>query len=108
MLILQLQVPLFGMQLGRKGTIQLGNVFICVGAVLQASSYSVAQITVGRIVCGAGIGCIAAAVPTYMAEMSLEAGERGPETAYQLALLISGIPLAYWIVSDPLEARQTE
>lgn len=29
--------------------------------------------------------------------MSLEAGERGPEVSYQLALLITGIPLAYWI-----------
>lgn len=87
------------MQLGRKGTIQLGNLLVCIGALLQASTYSVAQIIVGRIVTGCGIGCIAAAVPTYMAEMSLEAAERGPEISYQLALLISGIPLAYWIVS---------
>lgn len=29
--------------------------------------------------------------------MSLEAGERGPEVSYQLALLITGVALAYWI-----------
>lgn len=29
--------------------------------------------------------------------MSLEAAERGPEVSHQLALLITGIPLAYWI-----------
>jgi hypothetical protein len=29
--------------------------------------------------------------------MSLEAKERGPEVSYQLALLISGVALAYWI-----------
>ena len=29
--------------------------------------------------------------------MSLEAGERGPEVSYQLALLISGVALAYWV-----------
>lgn len=32
-----------------------------------------------------------------MAEMSLEASERGPEVSYQLALLISGVALAYWV-----------
>ncbi|KAI6788842.1 putative sugar transporter STL1 [Hortaea werneckii] len=94
---MSLAVPFFGMQIGRKGTIQLGHLLVCIGALLQSSAYSLAQITVGRIVAGAGIGCIASAVPTYMAEMSLEASQRGPETQYQLALLISGIPLAYWI-----------
>jgi MFS family permease len=85
------------MQLGRKRTILLGNLFICIGAVLQASAFSVPHILVGRIVTGAGIGCIASTVPTYMAEMSLEANERGPEVSYQLALLISGVALAYWL-----------
>ncbi|KAI6813612.1 putative sugar transporter STL1 [Hortaea werneckii] len=94
---MSLAVPFFGMQIGRKGTIQLGHLLVCIGALLQSSAYSLTQITVGRIVAGAGIGCIASAVPTYMAEMSLEASQRGPETQYQLALLISGIPLAYWI-----------
>jgi len=95
--VMSLAVPFFGMQIGRKGTIQLGHLLVCLGALLQSSAYSLAQITVGRIVAGFGIGCIASAVPTYMAEMSLEASQRGPETQYQLALLISGIPLAYWI-----------
>lgn len=29
--------------------------------------------------------------------MSLEARERGPEVSYQLALLITGVALAYWV-----------
>jgi MFS family permease len=95
--VMSLCTSFFAMQLGRKRTILLGNLLICIGAVLQASSYSVAQILVGRIVTGSGIGCIASSVPTYMAEMSLEASERGPEVSYQLALLISGVALAYWI-----------
>jgi hypothetical protein len=32
-----------------------------------------------------------------MAEMSLDAKERGPEVSYQLALLITGVALAYWV-----------
>ncbi|KAK7900272.1 hypothetical protein LTR67_004018 [Exophiala xenobiotica] len=95
--VMSLCVSFFGMQIGRKGTILLGCLLICIGALLQASTYSVAQIIVGRIVTGCGIGCIASAVPTYMAEMSLEARERGPEVSYQLALLISGVALAYWV-----------
>ena len=95
--IMSLCVSFFGMKLGRKGTILLGDLFICIGALLQASTYSVGQIIVGRIVTGCGIGCIASAVPTYMAEMSLEAKERGPEVSYQLALLITGVALAYWV-----------
>lgn len=94
---MSLCVAFFGMKIGRRGTILLGNFLICVGAVLQAATYSVSQIIVGRIVAGCGIGCIASAVPTYMSEMSLEANERGPEVSYQLALLITGVALAYWI-----------
>ncbi|CAD0113276.1 unnamed protein product, partial [Aureobasidium uvarum] len=82
--VMSLCVSFYGMQIGRKGTILLGCLLICIGALLQASTYSVGQIIVGRIVTGAGIGNIAAAVPTYM-------------VSYQLALLISGVALAYWI-----------
>ena len=95
--VMSLCVSFFGMKIGRKGTILLGCLLICIGALLQAATYSVGQIIVGRIVAGAGIGCIASAVPTYMAEMSLEAKERGPEVSYQLALLITGVALAYWV-----------
>lgn len=95
--IMSLCVSFFGMKIGRKGTILLGCLLICIGALLQASTYSTGQIIVGRIVTGSGIGCIASAVPTYMAEMSLEAKERGPEVSYQLALLITGVALAYWV-----------
>lgn len=95
--VMSLCVTFFGMQLGRRGTILLGTALICCGALLQASTYSVAQIIVGRIVTGCGIGCIASAVPTYMAEMSLEAKQRGPEISYQLALLITGVAMAYWV-----------
>lgn len=88
---MSLAITLFGMKLGRRKTILLGNGLICIGAALQAATYSIAQIVVGRIICGFGIGCIASSVPTYMAEMSLEAKERGPEISYQGALLITGV-----------------
>jgi len=64
--IMALCVSSFGMKIGRKGTILLGCLLICIGALLQASTFSLAQIFVGRVVTGSGIGCIASAVPTYM------------------------------------------
>ncbi|USP78017.1 hypothetical protein yc1106_05291 [Curvularia clavata] len=95
--ICSILVSIIGMPLGRRNIILLGNAFVVVGAILQASFWSVAQIIVGRIFCGFGIGFISCTVPTYMAEMSIEAEERGPEVAFTCALLISGIPIAYWI-----------
>jgi MFS family permease len=63
-------VSIIGMPLGRRNIILLGNAFVVVGAVIQASSWSVGQIIAGRILCGFGIGFISCTVPTYMAEMS--------------------------------------
>ncbi|KAH7092233.1 putative sugar transporter STL1 [Paraphoma chrysanthemicola] len=95
--VCSLFVSIVGMPLGRRNILLLGNAFVIVGASLQASAWSVAHIIVGRILCGFGIGFISCTVPTYMAEMSISPGERGPEVAFTCCLLISGIPIAYWI-----------
>ncbi|KAI1297801.1 general substrate transporter [Xylaria venustula] len=55
---------------GRKGAIYVGCVLFVVGAVLQASAFSLAQMTVGRLVVGLGVGSAAAIVPLYIAEVS--------------------------------------
>ncbi|KAK4915782.1 hypothetical protein LTR49_016151 [Elasticomyces elasticus] len=77
-------------RLGRRGTVIMGNIVAIVGSLLQASSYSVAQLIVGRLCTGFAIGCISSAVPTYLSETGVEIGDRGPAN-------ISGVPLAYWI-----------
>jgi MFS family permease len=51
-------VTVVGMPLGRRGCILLGDALVIIGAALQASSWSVAQIIVARILCGFGIGFI--------------------------------------------------
>jgi len=51
-------VTFVGMPLGRRGCILLGDALVIVGAALQASSWSVAQIITARIICGFGIGFI--------------------------------------------------
>ncbi|KAN0103238.1 putative sugar transporter STL1 [Hyaloscypha variabilis] len=92
-----LVVMWIGLRLGRRRCIIIGDIFVIVGTAVQASSFSVAQIIVARVICGTGIDFISCTVPTYMAEMSIESKERGPEVAKQCAWLISGIALAYWL-----------
>jgi MFS family permease len=90
-------IAFFSFRMGRRGTVILGNIAAIIGSVLQASSYSVAQLIVGRLCTGFAIGCISSAVPTYLSETGVEVGDRGPANAFNAALLISGVPLAYWV-----------
>ncbi|KAK5107240.1 hypothetical protein LTR62_001594 [Meristemomyces frigidus] len=90
-------IAFFSFRMGRRGTVLLGNLMAIIGSVLQASAYSVAQLIVGRLCTGFAIGCISSAVPTYLSETGVEVGDRGPANAFNAILLISGVPLAYWI-----------
>lgn len=56
-------------QFGRKMSIYLGCILFVVGAVLQAAAYTVAQMSVGRLVVGFGVGSAAMVVPLYVAEV---------------------------------------
>lgn len=55
---------------GRKAAIYAGCSLFIAGAILQAAAFSLAQMTVGRFVVGAGVGSAAAIVPMYIAEVS--------------------------------------
>ncbi|KAK4959133.1 hypothetical protein LTR10_003932 [Elasticomyces elasticus] len=71
-------------RLGRRGTVIMGNIVAIIGSLLQASSYSVAQLIVGRLCTGFAIGCISSAVPTYLSETGVEIGDRGPANVSKL------------------------
>ncbi|OWZ74777.1 MFS transporter, SP family, solute carrier family 2 (myo-inositol transporter), member 13 [Cryptococcus neoformans var. grubii Br795] len=58
----------WGDRLGRKMAILISDVFFTVGAVIIASSYSVPQIIVGRIVLGVGVGGAAVIAPLFITE----------------------------------------
>ncbi|KAF2242351.1 MFS transporter [Trematosphaeria pertusa] len=90
-------IAFFTFNIGRRGTIIMGNIAAVIGSVIQASSYSVGQLITGRLCTGFAIGCISSAVPTYLSETGIEIGDRGPANAFNAILLISGVPLAYWI-----------
>lgn len=49
--VCSLFVTVVGMPLGRRRCIMLGDACVIIGASIQASSWSVAQIIVGRVLC---------------------------------------------------------
>ncbi|KAF2725812.1 MFS transporter [Polychaeton citri CBS 116435] len=55
---------------GRKVAIYVGCALFVVGAILQAAAYSLAQMSVGRLIVGFGVGSAAMVVPLYIAEIS--------------------------------------
>lgn len=67
-----------------------------IGAILQISSYSVAQMIVGRIVAGLGNGLNTATAPVWQAETS-KAAWRGKLVVIELILNIAGFSLSNWI-----------
>ena len=56
-------------QYGRKMAIYVGCLLFTIGAILQAASYSIAQMAIGRLVVGFGVGSAAMVVPLYIAEI---------------------------------------
>ncbi|KAL0932938.1 hexose carrier [Colletotrichum truncatum] len=86
----------FGERLGRRKSIGIGCLIMVVGAVLQAAAYGRAQLIVGRIVSGVGMGIVNSTVPVLQAEFSPKAS-RGIYVCAQLSTLNFGIFLIYWI-----------
>jgi MFS family permease len=79
--------------LGRKKTVLIGTTIMSIGAILQITTYSVAQIIVGRIVAGIGNGLNTATAPPWQAETS-KAAWRGKLIVIELILNIAGFSLS--------------
>ncbi|KAJ9652576.1 hypothetical protein H2198_008188 [Neophaeococcomyces mojaviensis] len=57
-------------QYGRKVAVYVGCALFTIGAILQAASYTIAQMAVGRLIVGFGVGSAAMVVPLYIAEIA--------------------------------------
>ncbi|KAJ5082308.1 sugar transporter [Penicillium argentinense] len=90
-----LTVIISGDQFGRSLAVMLGELIIIIGAVLQASSFELAQLIVGRIIASFG-NDMAAVLPTWNGECS-RAKSRGRAVMWQLNINLFGITLAYWV-----------
>lgn len=86
----------FGDKAGRKKTIFWGCVILMIGAILQATSFHVPQMIVGRFVAGLGNGMNTAAIPVWQSETAA-AHHRGRFIILQLVLNQVGNVMAQWI-----------
>ncbi|KAF9230631.1 general substrate transporter [Melanogaster broomeanus] len=75
-----------------------------IGAILQATSYSYAQLVVARIITGMGNGLNTSTVPTYHAECS-PAAKRGSLIMIEGSLITFGIMLSYWASGSSAQWR---
>ncbi|CAI7669283.1 unnamed protein product [Penicillium pancosmium] len=85
-----------GERLGRKKSIILGTLIMAVGTILQASSFSLAQMFVGRIVLGIGNGVNTATAPIWQTETS-QLKWRGKLVVFEMMMNIAGFCLVNWI-----------
>ncbi|KAF2198998.1 general substrate transporter [Delitschia confertaspora ATCC 74209] len=85
-----------GNLLGRKRTIMLGSFIMVIGAIIQASSFSLAQLIPGRLITGFGNGMNTSTVPIWQSETS-KSHRRGQMVMIEGSLIVFGIMLSYWI-----------
>lgn len=69
---------------------------VIIGAILQASAFTVPALVIGRIITGVGTGLKTSTVPMYQAELC-EAKSRGRLVSAEVLFVGVGIVLAYWL-----------
>ncbi|KAH9886847.1 putative sugar transporter [Xylariomycetidae sp. FL2044] len=92
-----LTIGYFADNYGRERTMSLASSVFIVGALLQATSSTIAQICTGRFILGIGVGNYSACVPLYISEIS-PAHLRGRVVGIELMILCFAEMLVYWIV----------
>jgi sugar porter (SP) family MFS transporter len=85
-----------GDKLGRKRTIMLGAFINIIGAIIQSTSFSLAQLIVGRLVSGLGFGALTATAPNWQSECS-RANHRGSVVLLEGLFISLGLAIAAWI-----------
>jgi len=85
-----------GDKLGRPGTLILGSTVIGIGAIIQASCYSAAQMYAGRVIAGLGTGMNTATAGVWQSETS-KMRSRGKLIIIQMANCITGFAISNWL-----------
>ena len=85
-----------GDKLGRRRSILIGCFILIIGGIMQAASYSIAPMIVGRIVAGVGNGMNTIAIPVWQSETA-KAEHRGKLIVLQMVTNIFGISLTNWM-----------
>ncbi|KAL1989986.1 hypothetical protein VTN49DRAFT_7183 [Thermomyces lanuginosus] len=85
-----------GERLGRRKALLLGTTIMSIGVILKTSSFSLAQMFVGRIVLGIGNGINTSTAPVWQTETA-PAKWRGKLVILEMATNIFGFMLVNWI-----------
>lgn len=91
-----------GDRFGRRPNNFVGAIVVAIGAVIQASSFGIAQFLIGRLVAGFGLGTMTTVIPIWLAECSMPKS-RGRMMAMQLSNLIMGLIISNWLVYGAAE-----
>lgn len=86
----------FGDKLGRRGATLLAAAVVIIGVAIESSSFSLAQLIVGRVVAGLGIGAFTATVPSWITETALPQ-HRGPLVMLGGGFGITGVASMSWM-----------
>ena len=86
----------FGDRLGRRRVITIAASVAIIGAILMSTSFSLAQLTVARLILGAGTGGYLATVPVWQSELA-GASNRGASLVVNTGFIGSGISLALFM-----------
>ncbi|XP_065183179.1 uncharacterized protein LOC135814052 [Sycon ciliatum] len=81
---------------GRRITVLLGSVIFTVGGLVQALSYYIWMVYLGRVVAGFGVGILSMIVPVYNAEVS-PAEHRGRLVSLNQLSITAGIMVSFLI-----------
>ncbi|KAF7563569.1 hypothetical protein G7046_g582 [Stylonectria norvegica] len=85
-----------GERLGRRTMLMSGGTIMIIGTIILATSDTIAQLIVGRIVTGIGNGMNSSTAPIYQSECS-PAKIRGALLTTQGTVTILGVVIAYWM-----------
>jgi sugar porter (SP) family MFS transporter len=85
-----------GDRFGRKPNNIAGAIIVAIGAILQTSSFGLAQFLVGRLVAGFGLGMMTTVIPIWLSECTTPKS-RGRMMAMQLSNLIMGLIVSNWL-----------
>jgi len=86
----------FGHKLGRRDNVAIGTGIIMIGAIIQATSFGIPQLLIGRIIGGTGLGIFTAQCPTWQAETTRKE-IRGRVIGSALSFLVIGLVIAYFL-----------
>ncbi|PYH75205.1 sugar transporter [Aspergillus vadensis CBS 113365] len=95
-LIGALSITQLGNRIGRRKSLMTVAAVATIGLVIQATYYHIAQLVVGRIVSGIGIGGVNAVIPVWQSECT-KPKSRGKNVVVIGVLIASGVAMASWV-----------